>query len=230
MALTRKKLPILLYFYQVSLTQAEADKVVDAFSDKDVHFRKVADINDTRDMTERCAYAAGTVPLIYFVRKSPEVLTDGVLADPLKRPNAAKPTTSGNDTEAKAGGKVSVTTGHAQPTDAVISAKLLQDELGQKEQAVADPDIKSADVKVDPVASGATTEADKKADEAALAAKSAADDASAAAAAAAANKAKDEAEAKAKESTAKASTPVAPKSQPATPVAPVAPSTPVAPK
>lgn len=217
MALSRKVLPVLLYFYQGNLTQADADKVVETFNDKDVHFRKVADINDTRDLTERCAYASGTVPLIYFVRKSADVLTDGVLADPLGRPNAAKPTADGKDTDGTPTRKVSLTTGHVQPSDAVIAAKLLKDELGQREQQVGDPDIEAKDVKVDVVAAGATTEAEKAATEAAAKAKTEADEA---AVAAAANKAAEDK--KAKDAAAKAAA--------TKPTAPVAPATPVAPK
>lgn len=209
MALSRKVLPVLLYFYQGNLTQSDADKVVDTFADKDVHFRKVADINDTRDLTERCAYASGTVPLIYFVRKSPEVLTDGVLPDPLGRTNAAKATASGKDGEADVSRKVSLSTGHVQPSDAVIAAKLLKDELGQREQKAGDPEIEAKDVKVDAVAAGANTEAEKAAAKAALDAKTAAD------AAAAANKAAEDKKAK----EAAAPKPTAPKPT-APPVAP----------
>ena len=150
MALSRKILPTLLYFYQGELTQADADKVVEAFSDKQVHFRKVVDINDTRDLVERCAYAAGAVPMIYFIRKAPEVLTDGILADPLNRPNAAKATTKKtSDTEETNARRVRLTTNQVQPTDANVNANLLKEEIEQREQKAADPDIKSEDVEVD---------------------------------------------------------------------------------
>lgn len=140
---------ILLYFYQGDLTQEDADTVVDAFKGKSVHFRKVHDINDTRDLTERCVYAAGTVPLIYFVRKSADVLTGGVLSDPLNRPNASAATSDGKGAEALQVGAVVVNTGHMQPTDANIAASLLKEEIEQIEQKTEEPDIKATDVKVD---------------------------------------------------------------------------------
>lgn len=149
MITSRLALPVLLYFYQGDLTQDDADKVLDAFKDKDVHFRKVTDINDTRDIVERCTYVSGTVPLIYFVRKAADVMTGGVLADPLGRTGATSATTKKSDGIEDTGGKVTITTGHVQPTDAAIAADLLKEEIEQVETKTAEPDIKADDVKVD---------------------------------------------------------------------------------
>lgn len=170
MATSRKMLPVLLYFYQGEITQEDADKVVEHFSDKMVQFRKVVDINDTRDTTESCAYAAGTVPNIYLVRKSSDVLTDGILPDPLNQPNAAKTTTDSEDETINVNNSVRLVTGAVQPTDANIAAKLLKEEVAQATAKKEDPEIKVEDVKIDEQApdvnsvSGAVGESAVKAD------------------------------------------------------------------
>lgn len=146
---SRIALPVLLYFYQGELTQEDADVVVSAFPKADVHFRKVYDINDTRDLVEKCAHAAGTIPLIYFVRNAEGVLTDGVLADPLDRPNSHKPTASVEVDTVVQKTAVEVSTGHVQPTDANINALLLKDEIETAEAVVKAPEVKSDDVVAD---------------------------------------------------------------------------------
>jgi len=173
MTIKRLAPAILLYFYQGELTQDDANKVVDAFPGKNVQFRKVIDINDTRDLVEHCAFAAGTVPLVYFVRKASGVLTEGVLADPLNRPGATKPTTDGDVKQDVYKSNVDVKTTPVAPSDAEVNAQLLKDEVEQITAKAAEPDISADDVKVDPVATAAeptkSTKSNKKDDKAAAA-------------------------------------------------------------
>lgn len=154
---SRVALPVVLYFYQGEITQSDVDTVLDSFKEKDVHFRKVTDINDTRDIVERCTYVAGTVPLIYFVRKAPDVMTGGVLADPLGRTGATAATTKKADGVTVSEGKVTLTTGHVQPTDANIAAELLKEEIEQTTAKTEEPDIDADDVKVDENATNAAS-------------------------------------------------------------------------
>lgn len=154
---SRVALPVVLYFYQGEITQADVDTVLDSFKEKDVHFRKVTDINDTRDIVERCTYVSGTVPLIYFVRKAPDVMTGGVLADPLGRTGATSATTKKADGVTVSDEKVTLTTGHVQPTDANIAAELLKEEIEQITAKTEEPEIKSDDVKVDENATNAAS-------------------------------------------------------------------------
>lgn len=157
MTTLRKVLPTLLYFYQGDITQAEVDTVQEAFSKYDTNFRKVTDINDTRDALERCAYASGAVPLIYFVRTSSGVLTGGILSDPLNRPNAAAAKKVSAVVDDEDTSKSSISTGHAQPTDANIAAKLLKEEIEQTPKELIVPKIKAADVKEDEQGSKASS-------------------------------------------------------------------------
>lgn len=145
----RLAIPVLLYFYQEDITQDDVNKVLEHFKDKDVQFRKVHDINDTRDIVERCEYASGTVPLIYFVRKAEGVLTKGVLTDPLKQPNAAKSTSKDEGLEAVEKGDVTLQSGHIQPSDANVAAKLLKEEIEAVTAEKSAPEIKASDVTVD---------------------------------------------------------------------------------
>lgn len=154
---SRVALPVVLYFYQGEITQADVDTVLDSFKGKDVHFRKVTDINDTRDIVERCTYVSGTVPLIYFVRKAPDVMTGGVLADPLGRTGATAATTKKSDGVTVSDEKVTLTTGHVQPTDANIAAELLKEEIEQTTAKTEEPEIKADDVKVDENATNAAS-------------------------------------------------------------------------
>lgn len=154
---SRLAIPVVLYFYQGEITQSDVDTVLDSFKGKDVHFRKVTDINDTRDIVERCTYVAGTVPLIYFVRKAPDVMTGGVLADPLGREGSTKATTKKAEGVTVSDEKVTLTTGHVQPTDANIAAELLKEEIEQITAKTEDPDIESGDVKVDENATNAAS-------------------------------------------------------------------------
>lgn len=144
---SRAPLAVLLYFYQGDLTQEDADAVLEAFKDKDVQFRKVHDVNDTRDMLEKCAHAAGTIPLIYFIRTAEGVLTKGVLADPLGRPNASKSVAVSEEDAPVQKSTVVVGTGQPQPTDANIAAKLLKEEVEQATQKTAEPLLGEAEVK-----------------------------------------------------------------------------------
>lgn len=123
MITSRKPLPTLLYFYQGDLTQENVDFLLDEFADKDVSFRKVNNINDTSDMLEKCAYAAGTVPLIYFTRKATGVLTDGLLADPLERPSSHKPAAAPEAVERVPATTKVVTGEHITPVDANVAVK-----------------------------------------------------------------------------------------------------------
>lgn len=157
MAKFKKILPVLLYFYQGELSQSDAEKVVEHFDDKDVRFRRVIDVNDTRDIIEKCAYASGTVPIIYSLRKAPEVLTDGILSDPLGQGNSAKPTSKGKDDEAGKDVAVDVTTTHVQPSDANIAVKLAREEIATVTAKAPEVDVKVEDVKEDPKGSPASS-------------------------------------------------------------------------
>lgn len=142
MITSRKPLPTLLYFYQGDLSQEDVDTLLEVFDDKEVSFRKVNNINDTSDMLEKCAYAAGTVPLIYFTRTATGVLTAGLLADPLERPSAHKPAAAPEAVESVPATTKVVTGKHATPVDANVAAKVPEAEPAAEPAATTPTAVK----------------------------------------------------------------------------------------
>ena len=84
-------------------------------------------------------------------------MTGGVLADPLGRTGATTATTKKADGVTVSDEKVTLTTGHVQPTDANIAAELLKEEIEQTTAKTEEPDIKADDVKVDENATNAAS-------------------------------------------------------------------------